>query len=104
MSATGSEPSGDLVTWVTLVAADTRTTGAPGPAPDPLVARWRGAPVTVVTGEQDRFFPPGRLAPVAKARLDADLVVMPGVGHLSIEERPRSVADVACAAAEGMVG
>jgi pimeloyl-ACP methyl ester carboxylesterase len=41
MSGPGASPEPALVEWLTLVARDTRTTGAPGPLPRSLLSRWR---------------------------------------------------------------
>lgn len=91
MTATGSEPRRDHVEWLTLVAKETRTTGAPDPLPPELSARWRDGNVRVVSGAEDCFFPPPRLAPVVRDQLGVELEVLPGAGHLTVEEAPGEV-------------
>jgi pimeloyl-ACP methyl ester carboxylesterase len=91
MSAPGSHPDPDLVSWLTLVARDTRSTGAPGPLPTTVLERWRDRPVHVLIGEHDRFFPPQHVGPPA-ARLHASVEVLHGLGHLAVEEAPERVA------------
>src|SRR3712207_7813326 len=55
MSGPGHVPAQDQVTWLTMVARDARTTGAPGPVPRQLTERWRGVRSRVVAGsEEDR--------------------------------------------------
>jgi pimeloyl-ACP methyl ester carboxylesterase len=72
----------------------TRTTGAPGPLPDETLDAWRDTDVTVVVGEDDRFFPLGRLAVASRKRLGVLPSVVPGAGHLLVEEEPKLVADL----------
>ena len=93
MSGAPGDPDPALVEWMTLVARDTRSTGAPGPLPDHLLDRWRGTPVSVLAGEHDCFFPPERLRGPAAARLGATVQVLDGVGHLAVEEAPDLVAE-----------
>ncbi len=57
-----------LIEWLELAARCARTTGAPGPLPPSVPAAWRGRPLEVLTGADDCFFPPARLAPVARKR------------------------------------
>jgi pimeloyl-ACP methyl ester carboxylesterase len=97
MSGPASSPAPQLVEWLTLVAAESRTTGAPGPLPDDLVARWSGRTVRVVVGEHDRFFPPERVGRAARERLGVETEVLPGLGHLAVEEAPEQVAEVVLA-------
>jgi pimeloyl-ACP methyl ester carboxylesterase len=92
MTAPAAEPPGHLVDWLTLVARNTRTSGAPGPLPAALLDRWRATPRVVATGQHDRFFPPSRLGPAARSGLGSDTVIIPGAGHISPEERPAEVA------------
>jgi pimeloyl-ACP methyl ester carboxylesterase len=91
MSGPGSDPDPDLVSWLTLVARDTRSTGAPGPLPSSVLDRWHGRPVRVLVGEHDCFFPPERVGPPA-ARLGASVEMLHGLGHLAVEEAPELVA------------
>lgn len=93
MSSPHTDPDPALVEWMTLVARDTRSTGAPGPLPDRVLDRWRGTSVTVLAGEHDCFFPPERLRRPAAARLGVAVDVLAGVGHLAVEEAPDRVAD-----------
>ena len=76
-----------LVDWMTLVARSTRTTGAPGPLPAGVIARWQDRTTRVLVGERDTFFPPARLAGPAR-RLGATLEVVPHAGHLLVDQRP----------------
>ncbi|MCU0263233.1 MAG: alpha/beta hydrolase [Candidatus Nanopelagicales bacterium] len=88
MAAPGHEPGTSLVEWMTLVARACRTTGAPGPLPEDSLARWRGHRVRVAVGEHDVFFPSRRLAEPCRTTLGADLRVLPGAGHLLVDEQP----------------
>lgn len=93
MSATADAgPDPALVEWMTLVARDTRSTGAPGPLPDHVLDRWQGRPVTVLVGESDCFFPPDRVRAPARAKLGVAIDVLAGVGHLAVEEAPELAA------------
>jgi pimeloyl-ACP methyl ester carboxylesterase len=92
MSAPGRAPAEQLVEWLTLVARHTRPVGAPGPLPDHVLARWRGTPVHVLSGEHDCFLPPHVLAPAVRERLGTGLEVLPGLGHLAVEDDPAAVA------------
>ncbi|MER0485021.1 alpha/beta fold hydrolase [Streptomyces sp. Edi2] len=84
MLAPGRRPREELVHWMTLVARHSRSSGAPGAAALPARAISRLA----VTGEHDVFLPPRRLGPAVRAALGADLGVIPGTGHLVVEECP----------------
>ncbi len=92
MSGQPHEPNPELVSWLTLVAKETRTSGAPGPAPMTLTDRWKSRNVRVLSGQRDCFFRPERLGPAVRERLAVDLEVLPGIGHLSVEEAPEAVA------------
>ncbi|HEX6248236.1 MAG TPA: alpha/beta hydrolase [Nocardioidaceae bacterium] len=94
MSGTDAEPDPALVAWMTLVARDSRSTGAPGPLPDDLLSRWRGHDVVLAVGSHDCFFPPDRLRPGAQARLGVGVEVLAGRGHLAVEEAPEAVAEL----------
>jgi pimeloyl-ACP methyl ester carboxylesterase len=91
MRGPGADPDPALVSWLSLVARDTRSTGAPGPLPATTLDRWRDRPVRVLVGEHDCFFPPSRVAPPA-VRVGASVEVLPGLGHLAVEEDPELVA------------
>jgi hypothetical protein len=72
----------ELVGWMSLVARATRTTGAPGPLPEPLVTRWRGGNVRVLVGEHDCFFAPARVEAASLRLLAVTPAVVGGAGHL----------------------
>jgi pimeloyl-ACP methyl ester carboxylesterase len=88
MAGPGDGALDDVVAWMTLVARGTRTTGAPGPLPEELPARWRDRPVRVLVGEHDAFFPLRRLAPAARRLLGTEVEVVPRTGHLLVDQRP----------------
>ena len=92
MSGPAAQPDPALAEWLTLVARDSRTTGAPGALPDEVVSRWTGRPVRVLVGEHDCFFPPARVGRAATERLGSPVEVLPGLGHLAVEEDPGLVA------------
>ncbi len=94
MGGPGSEPDRTLTEWLTLVARETRSTGAPGPLPEVLLARWRGADVRVAVGSDDCFFPAERVAAAARTRLGATVTLLPSTGHLAVDERPGQVAEL----------
>ncbi|MGA8047838.1 MAG: alpha/beta fold hydrolase [Dermatophilaceae bacterium] len=94
MSGPGHAVSGDLVEWMTLVARACRTTGAPGPLPAAAVTRWKGHDVRVALGEHDVFFPVTRLRGACRSRLGRDPVVVPGAGHLVVDEEPSLVSEI----------
>lgn len=93
MSGPGHPVPEDTVEWLTLVARATRTTGAPGPLPKQTLTAWRPRSVQILLGEHDAFFPPARLAEQATARLGVPTTVVPGAGHLLVDERPHLVAE-----------
>lgn len=76
------------VEWMTLVARHSRTSLAPSPLPEPVVRRWEGTRVVVATGAEDRFYPPARISGPARALLGAEVVAVPGLGHLGPHENP----------------
>ncbi|MEU3772470.1 alpha/beta hydrolase [Streptomyces sp. NPDC032472] len=88
MLAPGHQPREDLVTWMTLVARHSRSSGAPGTAVLPA----RPVPRVVVTGEHDVFLPPRRLLTAVRGKLGAELGVISDAGHLVVEERPHYLA------------
>ncbi len=45
-----------------------------------------------LAGEHDTFLPPARLGPAVRHRLGVDLTLLPGLGHLSVDEDPLRVA------------
>ena len=94
MSGPGRAPTSDLVEWMTLVARACRTTGAPGPLPDPDLIRWRGRCVSVALGDHDVFFPVDKLRHSCRAKLGLDPVVVPHAGHLLVNEDPDLVSEL----------
>ncbi|WP_328924269.1 alpha/beta hydrolase [Streptomyces sp. NBC_00190] len=84
MLAPGHQPREDLVTWMTLVARHSRSSGAPGAAALPA----RSVSRLVVTGEHDVFLPPRRLVTAVRGTLGTELGVVAEAGHLVVEERP----------------
>lgn len=92
MSGPAAHPDPALTEWLTLVARDSRTTGAPGALPDEVVSRWTGREVRVLVGEHDCFFPPDRVRRAARERLGVEVDVLPALGHLAVEESPELVA------------
>jgi pimeloyl-ACP methyl ester carboxylesterase len=50
-----------------------------------------GCPTLVLVGEQDELTPPARAVEMAQGIRGAQLVTVPGCGHLSTLERPREV-------------
>jgi pimeloyl-ACP methyl ester carboxylesterase len=88
MLAPGHPPREELVSWMTLVARHSRSSGAPGAATLPA----RSIPRLVVTGEHDVFLPPRRLGPAVRGSLGTELGVVPEAGHLVVEERPEHIA------------
>ena len=93
MTGPETSPSANHINWLTMVAAETRTSGAPGPLPDAVTRHWREVPRLVLTGEHDCFFPPARLATAARTRLETEVVVLDRLGHLTVDEDPIVVAE-----------
>ncbi|MBC7272097.1 MAG: hypothetical protein H5T76_25880 [Streptomyces sp.] len=52
------------------------------------MGRCQAFPRLVVTGEHDVFLPAGRLVTAVRGRLGTGVDVVPGTGHLVVEERP----------------
>jgi pimeloyl-ACP methyl ester carboxylesterase len=77
-----------LAQWMTLVGRHSRTSLAPPPLPAPVVRRWEGIPIVVATGTEDCFYPPARISGRVHALLGADVVAVPGLGHLGPHEDP----------------
>ncbi|MEV3939188.1 alpha/beta hydrolase [Glycomyces sp. NPDC049804] len=90
----GGAPPESTVAWMDLVARYCKTTLAPSPLTPALLHRWRDTPVVSAVGEHDRFLPPDRLAPVIESVFGRRLHVLPGVGHLAVEERPEDVVEL----------
>jgi pimeloyl-ACP methyl ester carboxylesterase len=81
--APGADPPETEVEWMTLVAADCRTTLAPPPLPTELLARRAERPCVVGVGEHDRFLPPHRLSPAVRRTMNLDVRTFSSVGHLT---------------------
>ncbi len=94
MTAAGRAPSPDLIEWLTMVALHCRTSGAPPPHQAGLIEPWRDRSTSVIVGAQDCFFTPAKLAIAAQTRLGARCDIVPGAGHLTVEEEPRLVAQL----------
>jgi pimeloyl-ACP methyl ester carboxylesterase len=98
-AASSAQEPADRVTdhagWLTAVARSCRPTGAPPPVPREVTDRWRSTPHRVLVGADDCFFPPHRVVPAVRARLDSEPVVLPGVGHLAVEEATAAVVESA---------
>lgn len=58
----------------------------------------RAVPLTLLTGEQDRAVPPAEARAIAARLPDAEVVGLPGLGHLAHEEDPDRVAAAILAA------
>lgn len=58
-----------------------------------------GPPLTLVVGEGDRATPPGDVATAARRAGAAELIRLPGLGHLAHEEDPEAVSAIIRAAA-----
>ena len=94
MSGPGHTPADDQIEWMTMVARACRTTGAPGPLPDDTLLRWKGRPVQIAVGEHDVFFPVGKLEGPCREKLGREPSVVPGAGHLLVDEEPEIVSEL----------
>jgi pimeloyl-ACP methyl ester carboxylesterase len=94
MSGPGSVPASDLVDWMTIVARACRTTGAPDPLPAARLERWKGKEVRVAVGDRDAFFPLDGISRACRAAFGEDPIVVPGAGHLLVDEHPQLALDV----------
>ncbi|MGZ5405849.1 MAG: alpha/beta fold hydrolase [Nocardioides sp.] len=94
MSGPAHAPANDVVEWMTLVARACRTTGAPGPLPEDNLVRWKGRDVRVAIGEHDVFFPVSKLREACRTKLGLEPLVIPGAGHLLLDEEPVLVSDL----------
>jgi pimeloyl-ACP methyl ester carboxylesterase len=92
MSGGRRTPAPEQIEWMTLVARMCRTTGAPSALPDNVLNRWKGRYVRVIVGDQDVFFPVGKLREVCLSELGTNPVVLQGAGHLLVDEEPEQVA------------
>ncbi|CAM3142469.1 alpha/beta fold hydrolase [Stackebrandtia soli] len=90
-TAPGSAPSKDTVDWMRLVGTHCRSTLAPSPQPVAVLRASAREPLIVASGEYDRFLPPRRLTSATARLLGASALVLSGVGHLAVEERPSDV-------------
>ena len=85
---TTQEAPPELVEWMTLVGQIVRTSFAPSPLPDSVLARV-DVPCVILVGSHDVFLPSLRVAArVAEWLPVAVLEVVPGAGHLLPHERP----------------
>ncbi|WP_158299860.1 alpha/beta fold hydrolase [Glycomyces paridis] len=100
-TAPGNTAPDEIADWLTLTAVHCRSTLAPPPLPDAVFRRLRGTPLAVAVGEHDRFLPPARLAPAVRAALGVELRVLPGVGHLAVDEEPETIAALVGSLREG---
>ena len=66
--------------------------------PSTVTARWSATPKVAVSGEHDCFLPPARLAPAVRDRLDIELTVLRGLGHLSVHDDSTCLAGAIAAA------
>ncbi len=82
MLAPGHQPRPALVEWMTLVAEHCRSSGSPSKVPP----RRTEAPTAVAVGAHDVFLPPAALQSVVRERFGGELTVVPGSGHLVVEE------------------
>ena len=94
MSGPGRAPPAHLVEWMTIVARACRTTGAPDPLPDTDLVRWKGHKVRVAVGDHDVFFPIAKLHDACRAKLSLEPFVVPGAGHLLVDEEPQLTVDM----------
>lgn len=83
-----------LVEWMAMVPMHTRSSLAPSPLPNQVLAAWQDTPCRVVAGEHDRFFPPARLTVPARELLHAATTVVGGAGHLLTRTSPEVVVEV----------
>jgi pimeloyl-ACP methyl ester carboxylesterase len=81
----------DDVVKEAMAAGDQPQSGAPFEEPWPLAA-WPDVPTEVLVAREDRFFPAGFQARVARERLGVTPRVLPG-GHLVALSRPEDLAD-----------
>ncbi|WP_114908102.1 alpha/beta fold hydrolase [Ornithinimicrobium murale] len=78
------------VTQEALAAGEPAQTDRPFDEPWPLPA-WPEVPTRVLTGSDDRFFPPAFQRRVARERLGLEVELVPG-GHLAALSRPTELA------------
>lgn len=90
MHAPGNPPRNELVEWMTLVARHVRTSLDPDTAPLPGEDLDR----VVVAGEHDRYYPPSALTDRVREGFGQELTVLPDSGHLLIDERPETLAEL----------
>lgn len=90
MHAPDHRPRSALVDWMTLVGRHSRSSGAP----DAVELPARAVNRLVLSGEEDVFLPPRRLAAAVRRSLDTELGVIAGAGHLVVEEHPEYLASL----------
>lgn len=100
MSGPAHTPGDEMVGWMTLVARTCHTTGAPGPLPDDILRNWQSRLVLVAVGEHDAFFPISKLREPCRSKLGREPLVIPGAGHLVVDEEPILVAELITSALE----
>ncbi|MBM4795705.1 alpha/beta fold hydrolase [Streptomyces sioyaensis] len=91
------QPSAELVTWMNLLARSCRSSLAPAPLPDVILARSRRVTNVVATGEHDVFLPPSRLTSPASRHLGVVVDTVPDAGHLVVEEHPETIVTMVAA-------
>ncbi|GAA0492320.1 alpha/beta fold hydrolase [Streptomyces olivaceiscleroticus] len=94
MSSPGCPVPSHLAEWMTLVGETCRSTLAPRPLPVTVLARSRAVPCTVAVGAHDIFLPHTRLVPAAQRLLGTEPHVLDDVGHLLLDNTPRSVIEL----------
>ncbi|MEX5303317.1 alpha/beta fold hydrolase [Kocuria sabuli] len=87
-----------LVEWMTLVAEHCRSSGSPSSVP----FRRSKTPTAVAVGAHDIFLPPAALRSVVRERFGRKLTVVPGSGHLVVEEAPQELMAVLDTVVEDM--
>lgn len=80
------------VTREAMAMGEPQQTNRPFDDPWPLPA-WPDVPTRVLTGSDDRFFPPDFQRRVARERLGLEVQLVPG-GHLVALSRPQELAAV----------
>ncbi|MGZ5400012.1 MAG: alpha/beta fold hydrolase, partial [Nocardioides sp.] len=58
------------------------------------LVRWKGRDVRVAIGEHDVFFPVSKLREACRTKLGLEPLVIPGAGHLLLDEEPVLVSDL----------
>ncbi|MDO3645842.1 alpha/beta fold hydrolase [Nocardia mangyaensis] len=82
----GVQAPSHLVEWMTMAAADCRSSLAPPPLSADLLDSRHGSRCVVAVGDHDAFLPPRRLGPVVRDRFAEEVRVLNGVGHLLLAD------------------